>query len=73
MPKTKNPPRRRLELYKAEDGWRFRAIAGNSKIIGASEEGVKQRAYAIRRAVRQFPDMPVIIANAGTWEPVNFD
>lgn len=62
-------PRVRLEIYRAKDGWRFRAIAGNGRNVGASEEGVKQRAYAIRRAVRQFPNRPVIIVYPdGTWE-----
>lgn len=62
-------PRTRLELYRTHDGWRFRAIAGNGKIVGASEEGIKQRKYAINRAVRQFSDRPVIIVDSdGTWE-----
>lgn len=64
-------PRKRLEVYKAKDGWRFRAIAGNGRTVGASEEGIKQRAYAIRRAERQFPELEVIIVNTvdGSWEP----
>lgn len=68
MTKTK-PPRTRIEIYKAKDGWRFRAIAGNGRNIGASEQGIKQKRYCIQRAERQFPKLPVIIIDAdGSWE-----
>lgn len=72
MTKIKTKPRIRTELYKAKDGWHFRAIAGNGRIVGASEEGIKQRAYQLRRAASQFPDRPVIIVDAdGSWEPAD--
>lgn len=75
MSNTTKKPRKRLEIYKAKDGWRFRAIAGNGKIVGGSEEGIKQRTYAVRRAARQFPDfadLAIVVIDADgeqtVWE-----
>jgi uncharacterized protein YegP (UPF0339 family) len=54
-------PRKRVEVYKAGDGWRWKAKAGNSRIIAASEEGVSKRAYAIAKAQKQFPDRQIFV------------
>lgn len=71
--KTVKPPRARIELYKAPDGWRFRAKAGNGRTNGASEQGIKQRAYQAKRAHKQFPDLPVfVVDDDGTLTPYSF-
>ncbi len=64
-------PRERVELYKAGDGWRYRVKAGNSKIVGATEQGLKQYMYALRRAHKQFPDYPIFrVEEDGSLTPV---
>lgn len=60
-------PRERVELYKAADGWRYRVKAGNNQIVSASEQGMKQYKYALRRAQKQFPEYPVYKDVDGGW------
>lgn len=64
-------PRERVELYRAKDGWRYRVKAGNSQIVAAAEQGLKQYQYALRRARKQFPNHPVFrVEEDGSLTPV---
>lgn len=51
-------PRARIELYSHGKGWRYRVKSGNNKIVGASEEALKQYVYALRRARKTYPGLP---------------
>lgn len=46
---------RNAQVYKADDGWRFRARGGNWKIVGVSEESFKNKNYAIKRLLATYP------------------
>lgn len=50
----------RVELYKAPDGWRWRAKSGNHRVVGSSEEAHRAKWYARRKALRQFPGAEVV-------------
>jgi hypothetical protein len=61
-------PTRRKQLagnYMQE--WRFTAISSNGQTMGGMEPGesVKHRKYAIKKADRQFPDLPIYIMPKG--------
>lgn len=49
----------KIELYRGGGGWRYRVKAGNGRIVEATEEGLKQFTYALRRVVKKWPDLPV--------------
>lgn len=61
-------PRARIEIFKATDGWRYRAKAGNSRIIGTSEEGHKSKKYQAIKAMKLYPDLPIFIILPGSEE-----
>lgn len=42
----------RVEIYRARDGWRWRRVAPNGRIIGESGEAYKQRKRCTDMAVR---------------------
>ena len=47
---------RNAQVYKDNAGeWRFIARGGNWKTVGASEEGFKNKSYAIGRLLDTFP------------------
>lgn len=46
----KRPPDK-LEFYEASDGWRWRTVAPNNRITGASSQGFSRKQDA-RRAYR---------------------
>jgi uncharacterized protein YegP (UPF0339 family) len=57
----------RVVIYKDEAGlWRWRAVAGNNRVIGAAEQGFRFRWYAARKARSAFPDARVEYANHDT-------
>ena len=65
MPTKTKMPRARIELYKVKKGgWKFEAFGGNRKVVGRSEEPIKQRAYQAKRARAQFPGLPVYVREA---------
>ena len=50
----------RIVVYVDEAGlWRWRAVAGNNRIIGAAEQGFRFKWYATRKARSAFPDARV--------------
>lgn len=49
----------RVELYRAGDGWRWRALAGNGEIVAQGEAHTRMR-DAMRAARAVFPDVPVV-------------
>lgn len=51
---------RNAQVYKADDGWRYRARGGNWKIVGQSEEAFKSKNYAIRRLLATYPQAETI-------------
>lgn len=54
----------RIVVYVDEAGlWRWRAVAGNNRVIGAAEQGFRFRWYATRKARSAFPDAPVEYPN----------
>jgi hypothetical protein len=61
-------PRKRVEVYRAKDGFRFRAIAGNGRQDGASEEGKRHRTYVIKQVQSRYPDRQVVVFKSGTDE-----
>ena len=51
--------RRRVEVYRAPDGYRWRAVAGNGEIVAQGE--AHRRRWNARRAARAvFPDWPLV-------------
>ncbi len=51
----------RLQVYRGKDGLHYwRHVAGNHRIDGASEQGYKFRWYAVHKAKRAYPGVPVI-------------
>jgi hypothetical protein len=59
------PDRRRLEVYAADDGWRWRLKAGNGEIVATGEAHTREQ-DAERAARTQFPDLPLDPAPAST-------
>ena len=46
----------RVTVYKDGDGrYRWRAVAGNNRITGASEQGYRSKRWAKHKARKQFP------------------
>lgn len=53
----------RVYVYQDESGeWRWRKVAANGRVVGASEEGYVNKAYAMERAVEENPDATVALA-----------
>lgn len=50
--------RKRIEVYRGRDGWRWRAVAANGVII-ASGESHSRKWNAKRAARRAFPGWPL--------------
>ena len=51
----------RVELRKDHRGkWRWKAIARNGAIDGASEQGYRSKWYAKRKALKAYPDAVVM-------------
>lgn len=50
----------KVVIYADETGlWRWRGVAGNNRVIGASEQGFRFRWYAVRKARNAFPNARV--------------
>lgn len=47
-----------VEVYKADDGWRWRAKAGNGEIV-ASGESYERRADLLDLVERMYPDAEI--------------
>lgn len=58
----------RVVIYKGSESglWRWRAVAGNNRVIGASDQGFRFRWYAVRKARSAFPDARVEYPNHDT-------
>jgi hypothetical protein len=57
---AKYPPR--IKVWHSGDArWRWHCQSRNGRIIGASEQGHRRLATAIRKARRQFPNATPII------------
>jgi len=51
----------RLQIYRdTSKRYRWRAKAGNNRVVGASEQGYRFRWYATRKAKRAYPEAEVI-------------
>lgn len=52
---------KKLEVYRDEaDEWRWRVRAANGQIIGVSEEGYVDHAYAVRVAEERNPGLTAV-------------
>lgn len=60
MAKPTAPEARRVVLYKAADGWRWRAQGGNWRTIDASEEGKSSKARVRAAIARRFPEAEIV-------------
>ncbi len=49
-------PHRLVLKRDARGRWRWRAIAGNNRVVGASEQGYRSKRWAVRKALQAFPD-----------------
>lgn len=58
-------PREKIVVWKAEDGWRYVAKAGNNRTIGASEQGHKSKKYQAQKAMKAHPGLPIFIVLPG--------
>lgn len=52
---------RRVTVYKAADGWRWRAQGGNWKIIDASEEGKRSKKRVVDHVVALYPNAEILV------------
>jgi len=52
---------RRVTVYLALDGWRYKAQAANWRTIGASEEGKTRKKTVIDQATRRYPGAELVI------------
>ena len=56
----KNPTADFTEVYQDEHGeWRWRALAGNNKVVADSGEGYHNRSHAKKMAKEMFPSARV--------------
>ena len=51
---------RRVTIYKARDGWRYRVQSGNWQIIAASEEGRTSKSRLVARLRREYPGVELV-------------
>lgn len=51
---------RRVTVYRAHDGWRYRVQAANWRIIEASEQPFKQRRTVLARVEKRFPGVELV-------------
>lgn len=58
-------PREKIVIWKAADGWRYKAKAGNNRTIGASEQGHESKKYQAQKAMKAHPGMPIFIILPG--------
>lgn len=42
----------RLDIYRAEDGWRWRIVARNGRIVADSAESYRRRVDCVRMATK---------------------
>jgi len=52
---------RRITIYRAPDGWRYRVQSGNWKIIDASEEGKSARSRVRTMLEKRYPGVEIVI------------
>lgn len=52
---------RRVTIYLAGDGWRYKVQASNWRTIDAGAVGVARRSTVERRIAKQYPDVETII------------
>jgi uncharacterized protein YegP (UPF0339 family) len=56
------PRAKRVTIYRDSEGqWRYRAVAGNWREIGASEEGHVQKGYVLRKVAALYPGVEIIV------------
>jgi len=48
-----------IEVFRADDGWRWHAKAGNGEIVAEGEQHTRM-GDAIRAAAAVFPDTPIV-------------
>jgi uncharacterized protein YegP (UPF0339 family) len=68
------PSATKIELTSKKDhggkvNWRYKATARNGRVVDDSEEGLRNRAYALVKALRANPDVKVIIINGVQLTP----
>jgi predicted type IV restriction endonuclease len=51
---------RRVVVYEAEDGWRWRAQGGNWRTIDASEEGKRSKKRVLTHVAKLFPGVEIV-------------
>ncbi|HNG25523.1 MAG TPA: hypothetical protein PLC03_16270 [Microthrixaceae bacterium] len=53
-------PMRRAELYRdPQRKWRYRIIAGNNRVVDASEQGFRSKWWARKRLRRDWGEIPL--------------
>ena len=51
---------RRAELYRdPQRKWRYRIIAGNNRVVGASEQGFRSKWWGARGSRRDWGEIPL--------------
>lgn len=50
---------RRVTIYRAADGWRYRVQSSNWRIIEASEQAFARRSTVEKRVAARWPDVEV--------------
>lgn len=67
MPATRVPRRARaarVEVYLDGEGlYRWRYVAGNARIAGASEQGYARRSYARQKAEQAHPGVEIVLVD----------
>lgn len=63
---------RRITIYQDHSGeWRYTVQAGNFRVIGASEQGLKRRASVVARVAKLYPEAELVMAgermDPGDW------
>jgi uncharacterized protein YegP (UPF0339 family) len=60
MAAKKNPLVEKIAIYKDESGdWRWKAIAGNNKIVASAGEGLRNRMYARKVVSDLYPGVDI--------------
>jgi uncharacterized protein YegP (UPF0339 family) len=57
----------KITVYRASDGWRWRAEAANGEVVSESGEAYEHKSYAME-AARRFGPADAEIEFEGEWE-----
>ena len=61
MPRLRMPRPVRVEIIRGHDGdYYWRAVAGNHRVVGASEEGCFSKWYCKRKARKVWPQAEIV-------------